>query len=309
MLFIGEIAGIGTSVFWSFTSMYFSEAGKLIGSFNVNKIRLAMAIIIYAVILTSINGSLIPENLNNSQLYWLGLSGLIGLVFGDACGFKALVMIGPRLTTLLYAATPVITTLIAWIFLGETLSLQDLIGIAVTISGITWVVSQRKSSQEQVFKTEGEHPDKGTLFKGILLGLGAALGQAVGLVLAKKGMMYSGSEMNPMDASFIRMFFALVGIWLISGMRNNKVTLIEILKNKKAMFLSFGGAFFGPFLGVWSSLIAVKYLETGVASTLNSLTPIMILPIIVFYYKQEVPLRAWLGAILAIAGIAIIFMG
>ena len=184
-----------------------------------------------------------------------------------------------------------------------------MIGIAVTISGITWVVSQRKSSQEQVFKTEGEHPDKGTLFKGILLGLGAALGQAVGLVLAKKGMMYSGGEMNPMDASFIRMLFALVGIWLLSGMRSNKVTLIEILKNKKAMFLSFGGAVFGPFLGVWSSLVAVKYLETGVASTLNSLTPIMILPIIVFYYKQEVPLRAWLGAILAIAGIAIIFMG
>lgn len=309
MLFLGEMAGIGTSVFWSFTSIYFSEAGKLIGSFNVNKIRLAMAFIIYTLILTSLDGSPIPENVNYAQLYWLGLSGLVGLVFGDACGFKALVMIGPRLTTLIYAVTPVITTLIAWIFLGEVLSLYDLAGIAVTISGITWVVAHRKYSKQQVFVFEGDHPDKGSLLKGVLLGLGAALGQAVGLVLAKKGMMFSGSEMNPMDASFIRMLFALIGIWLISGMRNNKVTLKEILRNKKAMIYSFGGAVFGPFLGVWSSLVAVKYLETGVASTLNSLTPVMILPILLFYYKQEVPLRAWLGGIIAIAGITIIFLG
>jgi len=309
MLFLGEMAGIGTSFFWSFTSIYFSEAGKLIGSFNVNKIRLAMAALIYTIILTSLHGSPIPENVNYTQLYWLGLSGLIGLFFGDACGFKALVMIGPRLTTLIYAVTPVITTLIAWIFLGEVLSLYDLAGIAVTISGITWVVAHRKFSRQQVFSTDGDHPDKGSLFKGIMLGLGAALGQAVGLVLAKKGIMFSGSEMNPMDASFIRIIFAMVGIWLLSGMRSNKVTLIEILRNKKAMVYSFGGAVFGPFLGVWSSLIAVKYLETGVASTLNSLTPVMILPILVLYYKQEVPLRAWLGAIIAIAGIAIIFLG
>jgi len=309
MLFLGEIAGIGTSVFWSFTSIYFSEAGKLIGSFNVNKIRLAMAFVIYTIILLSIDGSLIPENINYPQLYWLGLSGLIGLFFGDACGFKALVMIGPRLTTLIYATTPVITTLIAWIFLGEILSLYDLIGIAVTISGITWVVAHRQYSKQQVFTPDSDHPDKGSLFKGIMLGLGAAVGQAVGLVLAKKGMMYSGAELNPMDASYIRMFFALIGIWLMSGIRNNKMKVSEIIKNKKAMLYSFGGAVFGPFLGVWSSLIAVKYLETGVASTLNSLTPVMILPILVFYYKEKVPLRSWLGAIIAVAGITIIFLG
>ncbi len=309
MLFLGEMAGIGTSVFWAFTSIYFSEAGKLIGSFNVNKIRLAMAFVIYAIILFSIDGNPIPENMNYTQWYWLGLSGLIGLFFGDACGFKALVMIGPRLTTLIYATTPVITTLIAWIFLGERLSLYDLIGIAVTISGITWVVAHRQYSKQQVFTPDSDHPDKGSLFKGILLGLGAALGQAVGLVLAKKGMMFSGSEMNPMDASFIRIIFALAGIWLLSGLRKNKVTVSEMLKNKKAMLFSFGGAFFGPFLGVWSSLIAVKYLETGVASTLNSLTPVMILPVLVFYYKEKVPLRSWLGAIIAVIGITIIFMG
>jgi len=308
MPYVGEIAGLLTAVLWAITSIFFSEGGKLIGSFKVNNIRLLMAVAIYGLILTVSTGSPIPTEINSSQLYWLGLSGLIGLVFGDSCGFKALVMIGPRLTTVMYATTPIWTTIVAWFFLDEQLSALDLIGIAITIAGITWVVTERQFKAGSPNGIAAGHPDSGSLVKGILLGTGAALGQAVGLVLAKQGMLHAGGTVQPIEASAVRMVVALIGIWALSAARGQLPATIRSIKQVRAMGFTFGGSFFGPFLGVWMSLLAVKHIEAGIASTLNSMSPVMILPLLIMYYKERPSLRAWLGAIVAVVGVAILFL-
>lgn len=307
MLFIGELAALATAMCWSFTSVFFAEAGKLIGSFKVNKIRLLVAVLIYCIILLLTTGQLFPENLTREQFFWLGLSGFVGLVIGDGAGFKALVMIGPRLTTLLYSSAPVMTTIIAWFFLGEKLRVQDVIGITITMAGISWVVSERQYKTD-TNKIHYKHPDSGTLAKGVFYGLIAALGQATGLVLAKHAMLNLGTTVAPMKASLIRMLTALVIIWIISAFRGQIKQTMPAMKNPKAMLNVLGGAFFGPFLGVWLSLVAVTYIATGVAATLNSMTPIMIIPIVKYIYNENVSLRALVGAIAAIFGIALMIM-
>ncbi len=308
MPYAGEIAGLSVSVLWAITSIFFSEGGKMIGSFKVNNIRLVMAVGIYAIILLVATGSPIPGGVNGEQVFWLGLSGMVGLVFGDSCGFKALVMIGPRLTTLMYATTPIWTTIVAWIFLGERLTTLDIVGIIVTISGISWVVAERRFKVITTTEVAGDHPDSGSLFKGILLGAGAALGQAVGLVLAKQGMLHAGGSVEPIEASAIRMAVALVGIWALSAARGQLPATLRAFKHVRAMGYTFGGSFFGPFLGVWMSLVAVKHIEAGIASTLNSLSPVMILPLLIVFYKERPSVRAWFGAILAVSGVALLFL-
>lgn len=306
MPYAGEIAALATAVMWSFTSVFFSEAGRMIGSFNVNRIRLLMASLIYVVVLLVTTGRLFPADLNGQQFFYLSLSGFIGLVLGDGCGFKALVMIGPRLTTLLYSTAPIITTVIAWVFLGEQLRFIELVGIGLTITGIAWVVTEREYKENGRPEVSGDHPDQGSKFKGVLLGLGAATGQAVGLVLAKQGMLHAGGNVPPMEASLIRMLVALVSIWLIA-MLKGRLPLAD-MRNLRAMSFTFGGAFCGPFLGVWMSLVAVGLIETGIASTLNSTVPVMILPLLILYYREKISLRAWLGAIVAVAGVALLFV-
>ncbi len=194
MQHFGEIAALGTAICWAFTSLFFAEAGKQIGSFKVNKIRLVFAVLIYCFLLLVTTGRLFPQDLNMNQAGWLIVSGIVGLVLGDGCGFKALVMIGPRRTTVLYSAAPIMATIMAWIFLGEALSLLSIVGIVVTIAGITWVVTERQLPANAKQDVHSDHPDSGSLFKGILLGLGAALGQAAGLVMAKQGMLYAGGD-------------------------------------------------------------------------------------------------------------------
>jgi drug/metabolite transporter (DMT)-like permease len=68
------------------------------------------------------------------------------------------------------------------------------------------------------------------------------------------------------------------------------------------------GAFFGPFLGVSLSLAAIQYTETGVASTIMSIVPVLIIPPAVLIFKEKVSLRAVLGAALAVAGVALLFL-
>ncbi len=308
MPYAGELAGLSTALLWAFTSIFFSEAGRLIGSFTVNRIRLLIAVLIYAAFSLLSTGMLLPTGINAEQVFWLGLSGVVGLIIGDGAGFKALVMIGPRLATLVYASTPIMTVLIAWLFLGETLGLLNMLGIAITVLGISWVVLERQYGRSAHLNLRADHPDAGSLLKGVLLALVAAFGQAAGLVLAKQGMLHAGGIVEPLPSAFIRMFVAFVGIWVISVTRGQMPPAVRAFQNRKALALCAAGALVGPFLGVWMSLVAVKYIETGLAATLNSTTPVMVLPLVVFWYREKVSARAALGAVVTVLGIALIFL-
>jgi drug/metabolite transporter (DMT)-like permease len=309
MPYLGEIAALTTAVCWTFTSILFTEAGRRIGSFSVNNVRLVFAVTIYIIIMLVTTGQIWPAEMNSLQFFWLALSALIGLVIGDGFGFKALVMIGPRLTTLMWSVAPIMVTVIAWFFLDESLSPIELIGIAITIAGIAWVVLERRYKNHNQFGLQHDHPDSGTLWKGVGYGLLAALGQGLGLILSKEAMLNAGGSLDPLPASYVRMLSAVVMIWIISGFRGRLRQTLRAFKDSRAMFLSAGGAFFGPFFGVWMSLVAVRMIEAGIAATLNAMTPIFVIPVVIVLYKEKVSLRAWLGAILAVGGVTLLFVG
>jgi drug/metabolite transporter (DMT)-like permease len=308
MNYLGESAALATALLWAFTSIFFAEAGRRIGSFQVNLLRLAMAVVLYAAILYLTAGYLLPPDLNREQILWLSVSGLIGLLLGDGLGFKALVMIGPRLTSLLYSSAPIWATIIAWIVLGEQLGLKQMVGMSLTIGGIVWVVLERQQRSGRQVALDQSHPDSGSLTKGVLLGIGAAVCQAVGLVMAKHGMAHAGGTVDPLPASFLRMAVSLVAIMILAVGRGQIRSTLTAVRDMRGMTYCGVGAVVGPFLGVWMSLVAIKYIATGVASTLNSMTPVMILPLVILFYREKVTWRALGGAVVAVIGVAILFL-
>lgn len=145
--------------------------------------------------------------------------------------------------------------------LGERLTLFRYLGMTLTFSGIAMAIFSR--------------PGKGERFslklspKGILYAFGGALGQALGLVLSKFGM----KNYDPFAATQIRIIAGISGY----------VLLVTILS-----------AFFGPFLGVSFSLIAIRYTEAGIASTIMALVPVFIILPAVMLFKQKVTiLKYW----------------
>ncbi len=293
----GELAAIITAVCWSFTSMFFAISGSIIGSVNVNRLRLSIAFIFLLAAHYFTAGQLFPVDATPEKWFWLGLSGIVGFAIGDAMLFEAFVLVGARVSMLLMSLVPILSALFAWLFLGEYLNITEILAICITVGGIIWVV---------IDKNRNSTWESGNRFiLGIALGIGGALGQTFGLILSKKGLE---GNFAALSGNLIRVLCALIIIWIITLLRGKVKQAFASLKNRKAAFALLGGSFFGPFLGVWLSLIAVKYARIGIASTLMSTTPIMLIPISYWIFKEKISSHAIYGTIIAIAGVAILLL-
>jgi drug/metabolite transporter (DMT)-like permease len=297
MNFIGEIAGLATSFFFAMTAFIFSKTGQMVGSQVTNRLRLIFALTYLVVLNLILFGEPLPFSAGSSRWMWLGLSGVIGLSLGDAFLFQAYISVGTRLGILLLSLAPIFGSLIAWIFFDETLTPLQITGIVLALAGIGWVVL----SHEEPVDTPHGHTRRGVIF-GVLAGLG----QAVGLVLSKQGM---SGEFSPFQANAIRMLAAAIFIWLWAAVEGQVGGTIEaIRKQPKVLQLIALGALVGPVLGVSASLLAVQHAEVGVASTLMALPPVIVLPISYFVFKEKVGWQAIAGTLLAIVGVAVLFL-
>ncbi len=296
--YLGELAALITALCWSFTSIFFTLAGRRVGSVTVNRLRLIMATI-FLTITHWLLATPLPFKAAPERWFWLGLSGIVGLVLGDAFLFQAYVWIGPRLGMLMMSSVPVISTLLAWIFLGETLAINQIAGVLLTVGGIAWVVLERTGGR-------GRPAENPNYLWGILFGLGAAGGQALGLILAKKGL---GGDFPALSGNFIRMLTALMVMWGFTFIRGQVgPTFRRLSSQPQATLTIMGGALTGPFLGVWMSLVAIQLTQIGIASTLMALPPIFMLPIGRYVFKERISRRAIIGTLLAVMGVALLFV-
>ena len=184
MPFIGELAAVGTSLAFSIGSVLFTFAGKKIGTGVLNRIRLALALIFTLILHRIFVGAFYPVNTPADTFFWMAASGIVGFVIGDALLFKGFVTIGPRLSMLMMALAPVLSAIMAWVFLHEALGVIETGGIAITLVGIGIVVSAPQATAE----TEPAHIDRRVYVMGLLFAFGGALGQAGGSLLSKIGL-------------------------------------------------------------------------------------------------------------------------
>ncbi|ALO14842.1 carboxylate/amino acid/amine transporter [Salinivirga cyanobacteriivorans] len=300
--YYGEIAGIGTAVCWTATSMFFEAAGKRIGSLSVNLIRLFMAFFLLGTVTWITRGYFLPLDATSYNLTWLALSGLIGFTIGDLLLFQAFVVVGARISMLIMALAPPVAAIAGWIILGEAMTTKGLLGMMITLTGIMMVVLNRPAKEQN-----GKKPKLRDWFEnplGLLLAFGGAAGQAVGLVLSKKGM----ENYDVIASTHIRVMAGAIGFMIVFTFMRRWRRVFSALKDKKGMLFTSGGAFFGPFLGVTLSLVAVKFTSAGIAQTLTSLVPVIIILPSVFIFKERVTPREVLGAFVAVAGVAMFFI-
>ncbi|WP_243287263.1 DMT family transporter [Geothrix terrae] len=293
MTYLGESAALLTSACWALNSVCFTIAGRRVGSASVNLVRLLMAWVLLILLHLVLYGQAFPWQAGTARLSWLAVSGLIGFALGDTALFEAFVLIGARLAMLFMTLSPIFSALLAWLFLDQSLSLPKVLAMALTLGGIAWVVWDGGDREP--------HPH---LWRGVALGVGGALGQSVGLLFSMKGL---ADGFPPISANLIRvtaglgalgLSFAATG-WLRDGLGG-------LRDGRAAAFISLG-AITGPVLGVVLSLVAIARAPMGVAATLMSLSPIILLPVSHFGFKEKVGWHAILGTLLALAGAAALF--
>lgn len=314
MQYIGEILSISVAFFWTVTALCFEYASKKTGAIPLNLIRLVMAFAMLAITLWLTIGSPIPLQAGYATWFWLAISGLIGFVFGDFCLFHAYIKIGSRFTQLLMTLAPPAAAIAGVVILNERLNGWSILGMVVTLSGIILSIVGRDEQQAGKFKLK-------IPLKGLLLAMGAGVGQGVGLVFSKLGMNHfhenlvsqnageASFYMIPFASSQIRIITGIIGFSILILLTKQHKQLIPAIQHGKAMGMAAIGTLFGPFIGVSLSLMAVQYTQAGVASTLMALSPIIILLPAYLIYKQKVTLMESIGAVISVIGVSLFFMG
>ena len=307
---LGEIISLIVAVSWTVTALFADKASHRLGSMSANVLRLTMAILFLGLLLWVTVGHPYPVYASGQAWWWLALSALVGYVFGDWCLFNCYLSIGARFGQLFMTLAPPMAAIAGWAILGETLSWKSMLAMAVTLSGIAISILSRG---------EGHKVHLTLPFKGVLLGLGAGLGQGVGLVLSKVGLQYYSeaipadapklmADMLPFASTMIRAVVGAMGFLALMALQRGLPRLRTAVRDKIGMRYALIMTLFGPVLGVSLSLMAVQYTNAGIASTLMALTPVFILFPYAFIYKQRIKFREILGVAVSMTGVALFFL-
>ena len=295
MEYIGQYAALGTALCWTVSTLAFEAAGRRAGSMAINMIRLVMAWVILAVVCWLVRGLPLPTDAPADTLFWMVLAGLVGFFLCDLCLFRAWVLMGPRLTVLIFSLAPPTAALAAWLLLGERLNWLNWLGMAVTLGGVAWVVAERRvAAPARTWHVS---------VWSVSLAVVAAAAQGIASVFIKKGL----GDYSVLAATQIRITVGIAAFAVLFAAVNWYPHVFRALRKGRAMSLAALGALAGPVIGVSLLTFSLKHIPAGVTQTIVAILPVLILPCTAIIHREHITLRAAAGAVLAVAGVALLF--
>ena len=304
MAYLGELISIGVAFSWTATALLSEFGSKRLGNLTLNVLRMALALLFSLVLFWVVMGSPLPPIGSMEACGWMLLSGLVGYVIGDFCLFQCYIIISSRYGQLFMTLAPLPAALMAWVTLGQHMTMMSIVAMLVTLTGIGISVIGRGEHHKVSLKLPAN---------GVLFAVGAAVCQGVGLVLSKIGMNhYQTTDMPewliPFSANFFRCVAGIIGFMLLLYWREGFSPLRTAMHDRKGLTVATATTIFGPFVGVGFSLMAVQYTDAGIASTLMAMTPVIILLPSYWLFGQKITWRSVLGALISVVGVSLFFL-
>ena len=289
----GELSALTAAGLWAFATILFGRLGKRLSPLALNISKGAIAIV--CLLLTLLFRQQLFSPLPTPAVLLLLSSGAIGIGFGDTAYFASVNELGPRRALLMGTLAPPLSAVLALVFLQEHLSLLAWMGIFVTLIGVAWVVSERTIAGRI------HH-----LLRGVGLGILAAAGQAIGAVLSRAALV--NTVVDPIWSALLRLVAGFVVLMVILATKPNWGRGIGQLRTGRLLVGVTIAAFFGTYLAIWLQQTAFKFAETGIAQSLLATSPVFILPM-AMASGDRLSLRAILGAVIALVGMYLLFLG
>lgn len=290
-----ELAALGAATCWAITGIIAAVPAGHLGAIVFNQFRqVFVSLLLLAYVL--ISG--IWRELDVNTLIPLLLSGFIGIFIGDSLLFTALNRLGPRRSGILFALNAPMAAILGFFFLGEELSLKSIAGITIIIIGVLLAIifGKRRAQMHEWEKI------KGTFWVGVAFGLTAALGQAIGSIIVRP-VMEAG--IDPFLASLIRVGIAACCLTVLTQLPYPVFKTKSPLTLKIALLAALTG-FISLALGMTLLLFAFSGGKVGIVSTISATTPVVILPLLWLRTGERPAGGAWFGALLVVAGMALI---
>jgi drug/metabolite transporter (DMT)-like permease len=294
--YLGESAALSAAGIWAIASIVYTKIGQQLSPLALNLAKGLIAIVLLIFTL-ALSGQLLPPVEPRAWLLLL-FSGIVGIGIGDTAYFTALNTLGARRSLVLESLSPPLTALLGLTFLGERLSVNAWGGIVLTVGGVLLVVLERSSIQTGQPKTALQ------TWKGIVGGLVAAVGQAVGAVLSRAAL--AGTEINPLWSTLIRLIAGGGVLAVVLLLRQNIQQEFAPLRSRRLLGVLVGAAFASTYLAITLQQVSLKYAPAGIAQALSATSPLFVLPIVAIL-GEKVSGRAVLGILGAIVGIWLLF--
>lgn len=186
-MYKGELIAITVALMWTACAMFAEAASRRIGALCFNVVRMTMSLPMLVAAMWWFMGTPYPVGADATTWLWLSLSGFVGYVLGDFCLINGYVLIGSRYGQLLMTLAPPTAAVFGWMLLGQRMSALAIVGMVVTLSGIGIAISRPGRREKRTERLP---------LRGILFGIGAAIGQGLGLVLSAKGLMHYEEQMS-----------------------------------------------------------------------------------------------------------------
>ncbi len=294
---MGEIAALSASAVWAVASLLFALLGRTLPAATLNLLKCSIALALLWATMLLVEGTLWPA-MAGADLALLAVSGFIGLTVGDTAFFESLNRLGPRRAILLSSLVPPLTAIAGLVVLSEPFTPPMLLGMALTLGGVTWVIRERAPERD------GSTLAASVVRAGVAFGVLGGVCQVFVNVITK----YAGGDLTALQVSVVRLSFGVIGLGLQAAIRGRLPGVRATFANRRALAALLGATLLGTYLGVWLMNIGLLYAPVGIASTLNSTSPIFVLPLAVLVLREKVSARAVVGAVLAVGGVAVLFL-
>ncbi len=290
----GEIASLGAALVWAVALSMYRRYGYGVKPWGLNLFKnwVGLAGIVLLLLVTQ------PVWPTDPSIYLaLTLSGLAGITLGDTAGYSVLRHLGAPAAAASVCLGPPLSAMLAFFFLGESLSTQELMGMSLTVLGVGGALLYTQPASVRANDTFVPSRRWGIFW--LVLG---GLGHSVGVVLSRYGMPHVDSYLG----TFLRLLPAqlfLLGVRYFqpSGIRG-------LARDRKRLGLLIGTAMVGTFLGLILMSVGLKYSKAGIATALMSTYPLWVVPIAHFMLGERVRWEAFVFTVVACLGCVLIVL-
>lgn len=294
--YIGEISALSAAAVWAIATWIYGQFSHHFSALQLNIVKGVIASVMMVLVMPA--AVTFPDSIDNTHLFILAISGVIGIAIGDSAYFASLKRIGANKTLLLESLAPPLSGILALVLLGSVLPMQSWLGVIITTVAVTFVIMQPSGSE-----------DKAINWSGIGFGLLASTCQASGVVISHYALV--AGDLPPLLGALIRLTVGVLAVTsiIIFVEKRPFAKIRENFKqlNQKAFLTLLLAIFVGTFLALWLQQAALKYANPAIAQTIIATSPLFML--VISAVKGEKPtVKSVLGTLMAIAGISLFFL-
>jgi drug/metabolite transporter (DMT)-like permease len=326
----GVLAATLAAVFYGITPVCARRAIRLLGFVRANLARLVVATVVMGVLALALGRATAGWYLD------FALAGAIGFGVGGIAMFRALPLLGAPLASLIVETTAALTAgLLAWVWFADALTGgQVVLALVILVGVVLGLLPYVRAT------ASGPRVGVGV---GVAFAVVAATAQAVSGVLSRKALIgiqqaqaAGSTDGGPprsvtgrfdvvASASFDRLTggvaVALLVLVLVrwaatkssgaraalvpaSGMAGPDLGWLGGRLPDRSWFWVGANALLGPVLGVTAMVWALQSMQPGMVQSIAAIAPLIALPFARWLEGYRPPRRYWIGAVVAVGGLA-----